>query len=165
MANLDLLKNPPSILSISPRLRLVFLAFIVIIISLHSFIQYDLRSQFYNSTGDPTDSPPSKADAYITFLSSAEDPWLFTSVRLLLFQLKHYLLTRDPSNREVIVLTTPHIPFEMEYQLRSEGAVIYRHELIDGLPMGRINGDGKFYNETNHGYKDQYTKVRSSSIT
>ena len=108
---------------------------------------------------------PRSQEAYVTFLSSTEEPWYLDSVRLLLFQLKYDPLTLDPSQRDFVVLTTPYVPANVEDQLRSEGALVLRHDLItEGLPRGG-NQDGYYDEQPNHHYRDQYTKLAIFNMT
>ena len=97
-------------------------------------------------------------EAYVTFLSEvSKDPWYGINTRLLLFQFKHDPLTYDPT-RDFIVLTTPHIPLAVEDQLRAEGAIVIRKELILNMP-GQHDANGS------HVWKDQYTKLHAFNLT
>ncbi|WVQ78831.1 hypothetical protein IAT38_000922 [Cryptococcus sp. DSM 104549] len=103
-------------------------------------------------------APQGKGEAYVTFLSSISDPWYLTSTRLLLYQLRHSPPTSSP--RPFVVITTSQIPASTEAQLRREGAVVKRVELLDGFPVPTgIAG------ERNHHWKDQYTKLHIFNLT
>ena len=100
----------------------------------------------------PHDHPK---EAYVTFLADIEEPWYNVSARLLTFQLRHDPLTRD-TERDLVVLTTPLIPPGFEDQLRAEGAVVMRRDLIKGMPG---------QDEAAINCKDQYTKLHVFNLT
>jgi alpha-N-acetylglucosamine transferase len=106
----------------------------------------------------PTPAPPNDAaslatskEAYVLFLPSVGREDYVLSLRTLLYGYKYDHDTRDPS-RDVVVLTTPQVPLEVEELLRDEGAIVSRHEVITSIPTPfDING--------NHFYKDVYNKL------
>ncbi|KAI9634642.1 uncharacterized protein MKK02DRAFT_37521 [Dioszegia hungarica] len=73
-------------------------------------------------------------EAYVLFLPSVTHEEYLLGVRVLLFGYKYDHDTRDPS-RDVVVMTTPQVPLEVEELLRSEGAIISRNDLITSIPM------------------------------
>lgn len=71
-------------------------------------------------------------EAYVLSLPSVEREEYLLALRVLLYGYKYDHDTRDPS-RDVIVMTTPHVPVEVEDQLRADGAIIFRHDLIPSI--------------------------------
>ncbi|KAI9634638.1 nucleotide-diphospho-sugar transferase, partial [Dioszegia hungarica] len=71
-------------------------------------------------------------EAYVLSLPSVEREEYLLALRVLLYGYKYDHYTRDPS-RDVIVMTTPHVPVEVEDQLRADGAIIFRHDLIPSI--------------------------------
>ena len=107
-------------------------------------------------------SATTPTEAYVTFLSSIEDPGYQTAVELLLFQLKQDPLTRDsdPLQRDFVVLTTNRVPPFVEEKLRLGGATIERQRMIKGLPTPAHVAE-----QENHPYHDQYTKLHVFNMT
>jgi hypothetical protein len=105
----------------------------------------------------PAPSPHSK-EAYVSFVSMIADPHYVDAMRLQLFAVRHHPLTRDPTPRDFVVLTTKHTPEWVKAELASEGAVIRYTDIIDGMPGedtvgGRLN------------YRDMYTKLAIWNLT
>lgn len=91
------------------------------------------------------------------FLPSLQREEYLIALRVLLYGYKHDPETRD-TDRDVVVLTTPQVTFEVEDLLRSEGAIISRHELITSIPNPHdLSGT--------HRWKDQFNKLLIWNMT
>lgn len=105
----------------------------------------------------PAPSPHTK-EAYVSFVSMIADPHYVDAMRLQLFAVRHDPLTRDPTPRDFVVLTTKHTPEWVKAELAAEGAVIRYTDIIEGMPGedtvgGRLN------------YRDMYTKLAIWNLT
>lgn len=96
-------------------------------------------------------------EAYVHFLPSIDRAEYITSLRTLMYGLQHDPDTRD-TTRDIVVMTTPQVPTSVEDQLRSEGAIIYRHDLITSIPNPYdLDSDAR--------WKDQYNKLLLWNLT
>jgi alpha-N-acetylglucosamine transferase len=99
-------------------------------------------------------------EAYVSFISSTKKKGYVDSLRLLLWSLKYDPLTRDPYNRDFIVLTTNYTSPDVVAQLQAEGAITRDTPLILGMPNLYSSGFGE-----DHNYRDVYTKLAVWNMT
>lgn len=108
------------------------------------------------SMPDATHHVPSK-EAYVLFLPSVQREEYLLGCRVLIYGYKHDPETRDLT-RDLVVMTTPQVPLYIEDQLRSEGAIVIRHDLITSIPNPHdVNGT--------HPWKDQFNKLLIWNMT
>lgn len=124
--------------------------------SLSIFPSYSnaLSSPFSNTGVNQSTSK----EAYVLFLPSIDRPEYIQSIRILIYGYKYDAETRDET-RDVVVMTTPQVPACIEDQLRNEGAIIIRNNLITSIPNPHSTSNSQ------HPWKDQYNKLLIWNLT
>jgi alpha-N-acetylglucosamine transferase len=135
-------------------------------ISPEETFEHDLPPSFESI--DPKYDPDRdvSGEKYMTLLAPSQPhPWdegnvdhYFETVTIMAHRLIHHEATRDPLNREFIVLATEHVKPKQIEILKSLGAVV-RHVGVLG-PPSNVNPDHVYDR-----WKDQYTKLLMWNMT